>query len=59
MSRGSYTVKRYRSTKAADAEGWRHVEVRLEPVNPAFEPIVLRERDEGEVRVVAEFVEVL
>jgi SOS-response transcriptional repressor LexA len=56
---GSYTVKRYRSVKAADAEGWRHVEIRLEPVNPAFEPIVLREPDEGEVRVVAELVEVL
>jgi len=56
---GSYTVKRYRSRKATDAEGWRHVEIRLEPENPEFAPIVLRESAEGEVRVVAELVEVL
>ena len=56
---GSYTVKRYRSHKAADAEGWRHVEIRLEPENPEFAPIVLRESAEGQVRVVAELVEVL
>jgi len=56
---GSYTVKRYRSRKAADAEGWRHVEIRLEPENPEFAAIVLRECDEEELRVVAELVEVL
>ena len=28
----------------------------LKPLNPAFEPIVLRAEAEGEVRVVAEFV---
>jgi hypothetical protein len=28
-------------------------------VNPEFAPIVLRERDEGEVRVAAELVQVL
>jgi hypothetical protein len=56
---GSYTVKRYRSRKATDAEGWRHVEIRLAPENPEFAPIVLRESAEGEVRVVAELVEVL
>jgi len=56
---GRYTVKRYRSHKTTDPEGWRHVEVRLEPANPAFRPIVLRETDEGAVRVVAELVEVL
>jgi SOS-response transcriptional repressor LexA len=56
---GSYTVKRYRSRKAADAEGWRHVEIRLEPENPEFAPIVLRESAEGDVRVVAELIEVL
>jgi len=56
---GSYTVKRYRSRKAADTEGWRHVEIRLEPENPEFAAIVLRECDEEEVRVVAELVEVL
>jgi SOS-response transcriptional repressor LexA len=56
---GSYTLKRYRSRKAAGAGGWRHTEIRLEPLNPEFAPIVLRERDEGEVHVAAELVQVL
>jgi SOS-response transcriptional repressor LexA len=56
---GSYTLKRYRSRKAAGAGGWRHTEIRLEPLNPEFAPIVLRERDEGEVHVAAELVQAL
>ncbi|GIW56654.1 MAG: hypothetical protein KatS3mg082_3058 [Nitrospiraceae bacterium] len=56
---GSYTLKRYRSRKATNPDGWRHVEIRLEPENPEFAPIVLQESDEGNVRVVAELVEVL
>lgn len=56
----SWTVKRYRSTKRREADGaWRHVEIRLEPANPAFAPIVLTGVDEGDVAVVAEAVEVL
>jgi SOS-response transcriptional repressor LexA len=57
---GSYTVKRYKSTKVSDGEGgWKHVEIRLEPDNKDFEPIVLTPKDEDEVRVVADWVEVL
>ncbi len=56
---GTYTVKRYRSRKTADADGWRHVEIRLEPETPEFAPIVLHEREAGEVHVVAEFLQVL
>ncbi|MBI3272662.1 MAG: HsdR family type I site-specific deoxyribonuclease [Planctomycetes bacterium] len=68
----SYTVKRYKSRKlgkgagkgdAGKSEGdrgsWRHTELRLEPANSAFKPIVLRDVDEGEVAVVAELVEVI
>ncbi|MCL5966114.1 MAG: S24 family peptidase [Deltaproteobacteria bacterium] len=57
---GSYTVKRYKSEKESDGMGsWRHTEIRLLPENPEFEPIVLKEVRDHEVRVVAELVEVL
>ena len=54
-----FTVKRYRSRKTADAEGWRHVEITLEPENPDFRPIKIATDDEDAVSVVAELVEVL
>jgi type I restriction enzyme R subunit len=54
-----YTVKRYRSEKAATGDSWRHARITLEPVNPEFEPIVLTGASEGELQVVAELVEVL
>lgn len=57
---GSYTVKRYESEEVPDEEGgWRHVQIRLVPLNPAFGVIELTEADEGAVAVVAEVVEVL
>jgi Peptidase S24-like len=54
-----YTVKRYESEKARDGDSWQHEKIRLRPVNPAFEPIVLTGPDAGELQVVAELVEVL
>jgi type I restriction enzyme, R subunit len=54
-----YTVKRYESEKAAKGDSWRHERVRLKPLNPEFEPIVLTGSDEGEPRVIAELVDVL
>ena len=55
-----FTVKRYRSEKTEDENGWRHVEITLEPLNPAFEPIRLPPTDdEGCVEILAEFVEVI
>ena len=54
-----YTVKRYRSEKAEDEDGWRHVRVVLAPDNAEYEAIVLTREDEGTVAVVAELVEVL
>ena len=54
-----YTVKRYRSEKAADGDSWRHARISLSPINPDFEPIVLTSTDEGHFQVVAELVEVL
>jgi len=54
-----YTVKRYASAKVETDDGWRHIEVTLEPVNREFAPIVLSADDEAEVHVVAEFVTVV
>lgn len=54
-----YTVKRYRSEKAATANSWRHETITLEPLNTDFEPIILTGADEGAVQVIAELVEVL
>jgi SOS-response transcriptional repressor LexA len=54
-----YSVKRYTSAKVETEDGWRHVEVTLEPVNREFAPIVLSADEEAEVHVVAEFVAVV
>lgn len=57
---GSYTLKRYESETVGDPdETWSHVEVRLQPANRDFAPIVLKPGSEGEVRPVAELIEVL
>ena len=54
-----YTIKRYHSEKIQYGESWRHDLITLRPNNPEFEPLVLTERDEGELQVVAELVEVI
>lgn len=59
---GSYTVKRYESEKTATDDGmWRHTRVTLHPDshNDGFEPIVLEGLTEGDLRIIAELVEVL
>ncbi len=57
---GQYTVKEYRSEKAAHPEqGWHHTRIELRPRNPGYPSIILEPRDEGEVRVIAEFERVL
>lgn len=54
-----FTVKRYRSEKAADENGWCHVAITLLSDNPVFEAITLTADDEGRVAVAAKFVEVV
>jgi hypothetical protein len=54
-----YTVKRYESEKAAKGDSWSHERITLRPLNPDFEAIVLTCRDDGDLQVVAELVEVL
>ena len=55
----SYTVKRYTSEKAGDADSWRHEKIMLSPINPDFAPIILTGAEAGEMQVIAEVVEVL
>jgi type I restriction enzyme R subunit len=54
-----YTVKRYESKKGRDGDTWRHVRILLKPINPDFQPIVLTGDINGQLRVVAELVDVL
>ncbi len=58
---GQYTVKVYQSDKKiCEDGGWRHTCVVLKPdsTDPAFTPIVLEGLQEGELRIIAELVEV-
>lgn len=54
-----YTVKRYESQKARAGDAWRHATITLNPTNPSYSPIVLKDVDEDAVQVIAELVEVL
>lgn len=58
---GSYTAKRYQSEKKGDSEGWQHESITLMPMtnDPQYQPLVLMPRDEGAVRVVAEWLAVV
>lgn len=52
-----YTVKRYTSRKRAISEDeWRHESIRLEPLNPEYEPLDL---EPDQFYVLGEFVQVL
>jgi SOS-response transcriptional repressor LexA len=54
-----YTVKRYRSEKAAGSEGeWRHTRIRLESLNPEY-PSWELDPSEGKYRIIAEFERIL
>jgi SOS-response transcriptional repressor LexA len=52
-----YTVKRYESQKAADGDSWTHERITLHPLNPDFAPIVLTDAGDGELTVIAEYLE--
>jgi len=54
-----FTVKRYESEKVETDDSWRHSRITLKPLNPEFEAIELADLQEGQMRVIAEGVEVL
>lgn len=59
---GPFTLKIWESDKeTVEDESWRHSEIRLKPdtTTSGYEPIVLRDISEDEIRVVAELLEVL
>ena len=59
---GHYTVKVYESEKEPTEDGgWRHKRIILRPASsdPGFEALVFEDVVEGELRIVAEMVEVL
>ena len=59
---GPFTLKVWESDKEeAEGESWRHKEVRLKPDTNAsgYQTIVLQDVAEDEIRLVAEFLEVL
>ncbi|MBI4660943.1 MAG: hypothetical protein HY735_19080 [Verrucomicrobia bacterium] len=59
---GNFTVKRYRSTKTHDETGWRHELIELIPDNPdrrKYPVMRFTPKDEGDLRVIAEFVVML
>jgi len=60
---GSYTIKRYRrragGAGAGAGQDRERGEIRLEPENPQFPAIVLKDTDAETIRVLAELVEVL
>ena len=55
----SYTIKRYFSEKKRSEDTFRHTKIILRPDNKDFKDIVLEDVQEGDFRVVAEFVEVV
>lgn len=55
-----FTVKRYHSEKLKSAAGgWPLWRITLWPINRGFSPLIFEKDDEGELPVLAEFVEVL
>ncbi len=56
---GRYTVKKYRSTKTMNEDGWVHQSIELVPLNPERLPIEITAENSEDIRVIAEFVEVL
>jgi superfamily II DNA or RNA helicase len=58
-TRASFTVKRYRSTKSINEDGWEHATIELHPDNREFPVLRFDPMSEGELGTVAEFIAVL
>jgi SOS-response transcriptional repressor LexA len=56
---GSFTVKKYSSTKRYQGETWEHSGIVLSPINREYSPIVIPPQDAEAFRTIAEFVGVL
>jgi type III restriction enzyme len=57
---GQYTVRVYEQQRLGVGEvDWRYLRIRLHPRNPKYETITLEPQKEDDVRVIAEFVQVV
>jgi len=57
---GCFTVRIYESERRGSQEGeWEHTRITLRPSNPECLPIILEPREEAEVRVLADFMQVV
>ena len=57
---GSYAIKKYSSEKMFDADGnWQHTAIKLIPLNPSFNPVVLSEEDADDFRIIGEFISIV
>jgi SOS-response transcriptional repressor LexA len=56
-SGGEFTIKVYQSRKQVTEDAWRHTEIRLKPVNPAFDTLEVEEG--ADYRVLGELVRLL
>jgi SOS-response transcriptional repressor LexA len=54
-----YTVKRYEAIKVVGNGSARNSTIMLKPLNPEFEPLVFTALTRADLRVVAEFLEIL
>jgi SOS-response transcriptional repressor LexA len=54
-----FTVKRYQSDKKTKNDSWSHTKITLKPINPDFRSIELTGAADGQLQVIAEFIEVL
>ena len=56
----SFTLKKYKSEKQFLPDGsFRHVSISLKPLNADFNPIELKVEEESDIKVVAEFLQVV
>jgi len=56
----NYTIKEYSSKKVTDEEGWQHEEIILKPLSTqSFEPIVLRDEETMNFRVIGTFEKII
>lgn len=57
---GSYTVKRYSSVKKESEDGsWEHEAITLQPLNNDYAPIKIPNAEDGDFKIIAEFVSLL
>lgn len=49
---GKFTIKEYHSTKEMTADGWSHASIKLKPLNPSYDTIVINREEADQYRTV-------